>query len=163
MQGSFEGSRATFMKNTGKGRVSAHYLISKTGQLLQMVKDEMAAWHVCNANPFCIGIEHEDAFFTRLGGGKVQLTRTCMNDPNWATPIELQTSAKLTASLIKKYNLPQDKLEEVVIGHNSPILKKYGNNHPCPGPYFPWTKYYELVRQELISGQQGQEPQASNP
>lgn len=141
MAGSFGGSIATFHNTTPGKRTSAHYLISKHGEVHQMVKDEDRAWHVGNANGFTIGIEHEDGLYIN---GK--FSGTCENDPHWVTDIMLDTSAQLVAQLMKKWGIPEAKLETNVIGHNNPLMRKYKNDHVDPGPYFPWQKYYSLIR-----------------
>lgn len=39
-------------------RVSAHYIIDKNGDIYQMVRDDLSAWHAKTANSRSIGIEH---------------------------------------------------------------------------------------------------------
>jgi N-acetylmuramoyl-L-alanine amidase len=57
--GSFEGAIRTFRDATPGNRVSAHYVISREGKIVQMVRDTDTAWHAIGANPYSIGIEHE--------------------------------------------------------------------------------------------------------
>jgi N-acetylmuramoyl-L-alanine amidase len=45
-------------QNDPNGRVSAHYIIDRNGDIYQMVADDDKAWHAKNANPRSIGIEH---------------------------------------------------------------------------------------------------------
>ena len=61
---SFSSAINTF-KNTSS-KTSAHYVISRTGEIVQMVKDEDRAWHAKDYNSRSIGIEHE-ATKTRRG------------------------------------------------------------------------------------------------
>lgn len=135
-EGTYDGTVATFKNPTS--RVSAHFVIGRDGQIVNMVALENAAWHAMHyPNIISIGIEHQDRY---LVGG--QLTRGCMQDPNWFTLPQLQASANLVAQLMKKFSIPLYK----VIGHNDPYLRQFGNNHSCPGPYFPWLKYKQLIQ-----------------
>lgn len=142
MIGSYAGSIQWF-KNY-KAQVSAHYCVSKTGQVTQMVKDEDTAWHVANANPFSIGIELEDLSWGISPTGK-KFEKTCMNDPSWYTLSELDTTAELAAELCTKHQIPVGN----IIGHNDPILKRYKNNHSDPGPYFPMDKFRTMVKNKM--------------
>lgn len=144
MQGTFSGSRQWF-KNF-KSQVSAHYLISKKGDIVQMVKEEDTAWHVCNANPFTIGIELEDYGKgpRDVKTGRVQ-ELTSQNDPAWFTQIQLDTAAEIVADICHRRAINVAH----IIGHNSPMLKEYGNNHQDPGPYFPWDKFRKMVQVKL--------------
>lgn len=44
-----------------RSKVSAHYVVSRTGDIYQMVRDTDKAWHAKNANADSIGIEHSAA------------------------------------------------------------------------------------------------------
>jgi len=39
-------------------RVSAHYVVDKNGDIYQMVREDLSAWHAKAANSRSIGIEH---------------------------------------------------------------------------------------------------------
>jgi len=125
MDGSIE-SAVNWFKNPDSD-VSAHYLISQEGEVIQMVREKDIAWHAGNwtYNQQSIGIEHED--------------KGNWNTPNWV-PIELyQTSATLVRSLCDKYGIPKDR--EHIIGHN----EVPGVTKPCPGPYWDWDYFIGLV------------------
>jgi len=126
-EGSQDGSIAWF-KNP-KSQVSAHYLISKKGDIVCMVKTEDKAWHAMNFNPMSIGLELEGKDCTKAA---------------WTTEIQLEKVAELTAALMKKYVIPLNH----IVGHNDPLLKKYGNNHFDPG-IFPWDHFKELIKKYL--------------
>lgn len=108
--------------------VSAHYVMRRSdGFAGQCVREKDIAWHAgnWNYNTRSIGIEHEGY---------------ADNSGTW-TDAMLRGSARLSAYLCKKYGIPIDRTR--IIGHgevpNSP--------HPyCPGSYFPWDKYMNLVR-----------------
>lgn len=135
MAGSMAGSIAHFSKASSK--VSAHYLISKKGEVLCMVKPEARAWHVRNFNDRSIGIELEDYDRTTK--------KNCLTDPHWLTEPELKALVFLSAALLKTYKIPLEN----VWGHNNPALRKLGNTHSDPGPHFPWDKFRLLLKKEL--------------
>lgn len=128
MAGFYEPTVARFMTPMGQESVSAHYLIGQQGQLLQMVHEFDEAWACCGGNPITISIEHEDR-------------NLCMKQNNWWTQIEWDTSIALAADICRRNKLPAT----AIIGHNSPILHALGNNHSCPGPYWPMNMYQQAV------------------
>lgn len=140
MQGFYTSTISMFQKPVSK--VSAHYLISKAGDITQMVKTNDRAWHVGNANGFTIGIEHED------GSIIDKKFLNCINDPNWITTSELSASVDLCAALCKKFNIPVEN----IIGHNSELMRKYMNNHADPGPYFNMIGFRKQVKTALENG-----------
>jgi N-acetylmuramoyl-L-alanine amidase len=140
--GTFTGALTT-LKNPKNplGPVSAHYLIDRDGTIIQLVKLEYAAWHAMHyPNLISIGIEHVDRY--NLGG---TITLGCMHDKQWMALPQFKASAALVAQLMKNFNV---KLENV-IGHNDSWLRQFGNNHSCPGPYFPWLTYKAEVQTQL--------------
>ncbi len=142
MQGTYLGSQSWF-KNP-KSQVSAHYLVSKKGEVVCMVKPEQKAWHTKNFNSVSLGIEMEDVPTVR---GKADLKKNCLTDPNWCTDLELNAVAELVATLMVKYKISLAH----VIGHNDPMLAKppYNNDHKDVGPFFPWEKFRTLVKKHL--------------
>ncbi|MSQ84900.1 MAG: hypothetical protein EXR77_18840 [Myxococcales bacterium] len=120
-QGSFAGA-VSWMQNP-KAKVSAHYVISKKGEVVQMVKEEDIAWHVGSENGYTIGIEHEGF----------------VADANWVTPQLLDASAKLSCYLVKKWKLAPTKAN--IKGH----VELPKQTHTDPGKYWPWDKYIGMV------------------
>ena len=114
MSGSYKGSIQWFLNP--KSKVSAHYCVSQSGQITQMVHEEDRAWHVGNANAYAIGIEMED-----LG--------RCLKDKQWITPAMYKAVLQLTVDICERNNIPAAG----VLGHNDPIMRNYGNNHADPG------------------------------
>lgn len=140
-EGSYWGTISWF-QNPSAG-ASAHYVVSKTGQVAQMVKNKDIAWHAgnWNYNVHSIGIEHEG--FTYQNG--------------W-TDAQYQASAKLTRWICLTYGIPMDR--QHIIGHNEvpdPDGSGFGgaNNHTDPGPYFDWTYYMNLVKNGTTAGAGG--------
>lgn len=113
--------------NNPSAQVSAHYVVRRSdGKIGQCVREHDIAWHAGNwtYNQHSIGIEHEGY----------------ADNANTWTDTMIHSSARLTAYLCKKYNIPIDRNH--IIGHN----EVPGSTHYCPGPYFPYKKYIRLVR-----------------
>lgn len=104
--GTHAGSIAWF-KNP-QAQASAHYLVSRTGEIVQMVKDTDMGWHagvydagkcpdwaLTNPNWYCIGIEIEDN-----------------RDANWQYPEAQRKAVNWLVSeyLMKKYGIPKDRV-----------------------------------------------------
>lgn len=77
------------------GRVSAHYIIDRNGDIYQMVADDDKAWHAKAANPRSIGIEH------------VAVENQLMS------PEQEKSSVALVGWLIATYSIPLSH----VLGH----------------------------------------------
>ena len=122
VQGSYNGCISWFQNPSAK--VSAHYVVSKTGAVTQMVKEKDIGWHVGSANGYTVGIEHEGY----------------VSDPNWATPKMVTASAKLTCYLVKKYGLTATKTH--IKGH----VELPKQTHTDPGKYWPWATYLAQVQ-----------------
>src|SRR3954470_11669497 len=116
-------------------RGSAHFVVSRQGQIVQLVPVGDVAWHAGNSwwNLHGIGIEHE---------GWADHGRYSM--------AEYRASAQLTAYLAKRWGVPLDR--EHIIGHaevpNPYHRGRYGGSdgHYDPGKYWNWTTYMWLVR-----------------
>ena len=129
IEGSYGSAIRTFQDPSRKA--SAHYIVSYTGQIAQMVLEKNIAWHAGNwdYNTRAIGIEHEGFAWT----------------PHLYTHAEYIASAHLIASICSRWGVPMDRLH--VIGHNqvpdpyNPGLLGGSDHHTDPGPYWDW-KYY---------------------
>ena len=139
MAGTFDGTIAWFQNP--ESQVSAHYLVSQDGGVVQMVRDQEAAWHagyksgtppqvfadVANPNWVSIGIECED--------------RT-NQDINFWTQKQLNTLVNLCKILVEKYNIPIDR--EHIVGHSD--IDPVGKPH-CPGSHFPWDEFLAYLKE----------------
>lgn len=120
-----------------EAKASAHYLITRDGQIFQLVKEGDTAWHAgiinkpnwalysqlgYNPNRWTIGIEHEEY----SGDGEPGLSE-----------IQYQASKWLHQELTAKYNIPKDN--EHIVGHYRVDSVDRAN---CPGPYFPWQRLF---------------------
>ena len=130
VQGSYNGCISWFQNTSAK--VSAHFVISKTGDVTQMVKEKDIGWHVGSENGYTVGIEHEGY----------------VSDANYVTPQMLDASAKLTCYLLKKYQLPASKAG--VKGH----VELPKQTHTDPGQYWPWASYLAKI-QQCVDGSVG--------
>lgn len=141
--GWYEGTRSWF-KNP-KSQVSAHYLISKTGEAVQMCLEENAAWHCGLANNFTIGIELEDASWSKPDpktGEKKRLN--CNSDTNWYTIKQLTVAAALCADIMKRRNIPISH----IVGHDGELMRQYKSTHSDPGKFFKWSMFLDMVKKE---------------
>jgi N-acetylmuramoyl-L-alanine amidase len=129
--------RTLFAFQNPRAQVSAHYVVrSSDGRITQMGHDRDVAWHAGNRlyNATSIGIEHE-AFPTNCG---------------WYTDPMYRASARLSASLARRYGIPIDRAH--IIGHSevpNPFRPgRFGGagGHTDPGVCWNWFKYMGLVR-----------------
>lgn len=113
-------------------QASAHYLVTKNGQIYQLVKDEDTAWHAgivnqpnwhlydgTNPNYYTLGIEHE-----ALAG-------------EYLTEQQYQATLWLHQQLISRWNIPIDRNH--IIGHDCLDSVNRPND---PGPNFPWDRLF---------------------
>ncbi|MDI1463471.1 N-acetylmuramoyl-L-alanine amidase [Catellatospora sp. KI3] len=123
VQGSYSSAINWFQNPSAQ--VSAHYVVSKTGAVTQMVRESDIAWHAGNwtYNTQSIGIEHE---------GYVE-------QDGWYTEQMYQASAAIVRSVTSKYGIPRDRAH--IIGHN----EVPGATHTDPGSKWNWTYFMQLV------------------
>ena len=130
-EGSFWGS-VRWLRN-GRSHGSSHYVISRGGDVVQLVSTSDVAWHAGNrrVNRRSIGIEHEG--YTRRGG---------------FTQAQYEASAKLVAYLASRARMPVDRRH--VIGHAEVPSPGGGvggsDHHTDPGQKWDWKRYMALVR-----------------
>ena len=119
--------------NTSSAQVSAHYIVAKTGEIHQYVKEEDTAFHTgaplnatwrllrrgINPNNYTIGIEHE---------GKATDV--------WPDA-QYQASAGLVAAITRRWSIPIDP-DHVV------LHREIHGDRPCPGFVFDRSKLLSL-------------------
>ena len=116
-------------------KASAHYLVTRTGRIIQMVKEGDRAWHAgvrnkpnwslydgSNPNTYTLGIEHE--------GFDGSLTEE-----------QYQATLFLHRELTAKYSIPIDT--DHIIGHYRIDSVDRPN---CPGPAFPWDRLFKDLK-----------------
>jgi hypothetical protein len=119
-----------------RSEASAHYVVSRDGQIVQLVPLHDIAWHSGNraVNAHSIGIEH-------IGE---------TGDPAGFTAAEYRASAHLVAWLVRRYRIPVDRRH--IIGHDEvpdpfhPGTFGGSDHHSDPGAYWRWGYYLKLVR-----------------
>jgi N-acetyl-anhydromuramyl-L-alanine amidase AmpD len=107
-----------------QSRVSAHYLVSLDGRVVQMVDEADTARHAGRVreptaalvidddpNPYTVGIEFED------GGEPLEVFRP---------DVQYAAGAALIREIVRRWEIPLDR--EHVIGHNEVFSAK-----ACPG------------------------------
>jgi hypothetical protein len=133
-EGSYAGTVSWFRNR--RARVAANYVVARDGRIAHMVPNDRIAWHAGNSyvNYHSIGVEHEG--YTGVNG-------TITDD-------EYRASARIVASLLRRYNLPADRRH--LIGHDEvpdPNHRgEYGGfaHHTDPGPHWDWSRYMGYVR-----------------
>lgn len=136
-EGSFSGAISWF-KNPASD-VSAHYVLSSSGQVVQMVRESNRAWHAGNHNSHAIGIEHAGY----------------ANNPSTWTSAIVNKSAAITRSICARYagvtctnavkvnaSPTADVAESIAIKGHGMIS---GASRYDPGKYFNWVNYYALI------------------
>jgi N-acetyl-anhydromuramyl-L-alanine amidase AmpD len=109
--------------------VSAHYIVGRNGEIVQMVRENDLAWHAGDANSDSIGIEH-NARAARAG-----------KTPLYPTPTQYCSSAALVRGLCERYSIPLDRVH--VLGHAE---ADPGTRHRgCPNSVWDWDHYMDLL------------------
>ena len=133
-QGSWS-SAINYFASTSNTGASAQYTVrSSDGFIGQSVHEPDVAWHAgwWPTNTHSIGIEHEGY----------------INQPGWFTNAMYRSSARLSAYLAVKYDIPINRKH--IIGHDQvPGCSSGGGGTGChtdPGRYWRWHKYMDLVK-----------------
>ena len=138
IEGSFSGCLAWFQQGKEVRTIptAAHYIISRSGDVCQMVSDNRKCYHAGNSNSRSIGIEHE----ARIAPWAVRPGKAPPFPLNDFPDALLDASARVVAALCKKYGIPADR--QHIIGHN----EVPGATHTDPGVSFPWEDYMRRVQ-----------------
>lgn len=122
-----------------RANVSAHYTVrSSDGLIGQSVEEKDIAWHAGSwpVNQTAVGIEHE-------GFG---------NDSKWMTNALYNSSTRLSAYLVQKYNIP---IRHAASGSERGfLLHRQVTSTQCPGRHFDINRYLRLVREHINAGTQ---------
>lgn len=132
----------SWMQNPA-AKVSAHYLVTKTGKIYQLVDEEDTAFGAgivnkpdwvfydgTNPNYYTLSIEHE-----ALAGEAL-------------TDIQYQASLWLHRKIVSKWGIPIDN--DHIIGH---YRLDSVNRKNDPGPQFPWDKLMADLKEGKVPGQ----------
>ena len=139
IQGSYAGA-ISWAQNCN-ANVSYHYVVRSTdGQITQMVYEADKGWHVGNANPYAIGIEHEGY----------------VDNPAWYTTALYTASAALSKDITQSgYGISPLR---TYYGPSSTGTNTLGScvsikghqhfpsqSHTDPGINWNWEYYYQLI------------------
>lgn len=129
-----------------ESNASAHYVVNREGEVLQMVRHKNIAKHVgSRINKTSIGIEHVNQWHGAKEGYEAKY--------EYPTGSQYIASAKLVSWLCQKYDIP---MEHVPSPEGSGI-KGHAEANPntthknCPNPAWNWEGYIKLVK--LVSNQ----------
>lgn len=135
-----EGSYSSCVNTFLNDQTSAHYVVSTTGEVTQMVRESRMGQHISatydcknNSNQMCelngrgsngltIGIEH--------AGSASQTSFPAA---------QISASAKVVCSATKRWSIPRDRYH--VVGHGQ--LQPW--NRVDPGKNWPWTSYMQQI------------------
>ena len=112
-----------------KYEVSSHYLISRTGKIIQLVKDNNIAWHAGISNWFNFKNLNKNSIGIELENKGHQY-----GYQNFSSK-QIEQLIKILKILKKKY-----KIKNVNIAGHSDIAP---NRKTDPGEKFPWKKLYK--------------------
>jgi len=117
MLGTINGTISWFKNPTSQ--VSAHYLVGKDGRVVQMVKDEDAAWHagrISNPSEDAKRILKKNTWGSYINPNKYSLGIECEGQDGdlWTEP-QMNSLVELTRTLCIKFNIFQDRLH--IIDH----------------------------------------------
>ncbi len=129
--GWFQNPRQLMGKKKKKVRVSAHYIVGRGGEVVQMVAHADTAHHANGANSRSIGIEHN----ATAAGGHVP------------TDAQYRSSAKLVAWLCAQFGLPADRTH--VLGHSEVDTKT--THTSCPNSVWDWDTYMTYLAAEVAA------------
>ncbi len=141
VEGTYAGCISWFQNTTAQ--VSAHYVLSKTGQVTQMVLEANKAWHVGTENPYTIGFEHEGYvaqtgwYTTAMYTASAALVRDICNSGYGINPLRTYFGPGCSGSSTQCGIGACTKIK----GH-----QMYPNQtHNDPGPNWNWAYYYLLI------------------
>ena len=139
--------------------VSAHLVIARSGQILQLLPFNVKAWHAGysslegrqNVNNFSIGIELDNAgpLHRRGQGWCTWINKQIMPDEvfttvekgrasYWHSYPSVQIEALVEAWWVLKRNYPI----RYIVGHSDITSRKLD-----PGPAFPWERFHDLLKE----------------
>ncbi len=118
-------------KNNERVRVSAHYIVGRGGEVVQMVANGDTAHHANSANRRSIGIEHN---------------ATTSRD-HAPTDAQYRSSAKLAVWLCSQLGIPADRTH--ILGHSE--VDKKTTHTSCPNSVWDWDTYMGYVEAEAAA------------
>jgi len=135
---------ARWCNGSGAPRASWHFAVD-SDSITQSVKEEYVAWHAPGANRVGIGIE--------MCGRAAQTPEQWDDDFSRSV---LWRTARLTASLCRRWNLPVQFVDAAALKYNvrgitthAEVTKAFKQStHTDPGKHFPMDEFLRLVREQ---------------
>ena len=139
---------ATWFAGPSAPQASAHYMVDDA-EVYNTVLEANTAWAVADFpfNQASISIEHAGS-----------ATQTPKQWDDAYSNAELKISAKLSAEIAKRWDIPLVHLtpDEMLKGHSGfighldvTVARHVQGGHTDPGLNFPWSKYLALVKGNL--------------
>lgn len=112
--------------------LSAHRLVTPTGQMIKLREDQQGAYHALGHNTDTLGIE----FLVSGAHDYESFSRAIKSD--WLTAKQLENGAYIVRSWMDKWDIGIEN----VVGHNEidPSRKE------DPGEGFPWREFKWLIK-----------------
>lgn len=142
-------------------KASAHYLVGRSGRIVQMVDDYNVAFHAANRGVDCRGFSSSGCSGTRTTGPWDSGPCNCSSigieledlggytrDSTWITDAMYRELANLVCYLCDRYGIPKrfvgNSFESSgILGHEHVVGKTEGKTDP--GPFFNWNYFISLV------------------
>lgn len=142
--GSYDGTISWQLNSRGAKAVSSHFIVGKSGQIVQMVDTDMKAWAQGAGNPYWISIEHE--------GNTEPLTPQQLN-------ADAHIYAWLVQSGIARLSGPTDNPFGVGIVPHAAGGEAWGGHVFCPGERIKAQRVEQYNRTlEILGGAPIPEP-----
>jgi len=127
---------AEYFASGAEGRgVSAHYVVSRAGDVFQCVRDRDIAFHAHSANASSIGIENSAR--TRGENGA--------DDPGLeVTEENYRATARLCHWLCRKFELEPSR--RTIVGHNE--ADSQTTHTRCPTGQWEWSRFMQIMDEE---------------
>jgi N-acetyl-anhydromuramyl-L-alanine amidase AmpD len=135
-----EGGYAGCVSTLINERVSAHYVVSTTGEITQLVRESKRAWHVA-ANYSCSLNSNVGCAWNGVSGNDltVGIEHAGSASQNSFPAAQIGESAKLVCSITKRWDIPRDRFHIVAHGKLQPATRT------DPGRNWPWQSYLEKI------------------
>ena len=145
-----EGGTQNWFKNPAS-QVSAHYSISKQGEITQYVKEEDTAW--------AVGRVTNPSWEFYKQGVNPNLTTISIENEGYPqdgfTDAQVETNIWLAAEICKRWDI--DVSNETVESHQR-LCGHYQldpiSRHQCPGDKFPWQRVIDGVKAKLYGNEE---------
>lgn len=153
--GFYEGTIQTFLQ----GNLSAHFVISKQGEITQMVDTDRVAFTQgitaeqtkqskaklvrekgINPNSYCLSVEFE-GFYNDFKRSNGEVIKGCKGN---ITAEQIDSFVFLFYYYNEKYQIPIDR--EHIIGHCE--INHWGRPH-CPGELFPYDEIMRKLKEKI--------------